>query len=329
MPRRKGRILDQCGTVIIVTAASLAMILGMAGLTLDLGYLFVIKTELQRAADAGAIAGARALFFPKSGPAPQCAAAQSKAWEIAQANYVGGAAPAVSTLPGYGIPYGHWNWTARAYTPGCSASAAAYTNAVGLRASKSNISLTFMGVFGHGPVTLAADALAVMDFVGKLAQGAAFVIVLQKNYVKTAPAETQINLTPTTPDAGAWYAKTPDDPTTHLMQDYLNNPQNVPAIQVNDYVQLNNSGWSAPLNIIRNKYLNQTVLLPVVDSLRFGGESVPVIGFTAFQVTEVQSTSHRYIKGLALQMYEIPASKSEPGGTGDYGLLTAPRLALP
>jgi uncharacterized membrane protein len=48
---------DQKGAVIVVTAFSLLAILGLAGLAVDLGYLYVVKCELQRAADAGAMAG--------------------------------------------------------------------------------------------------------------------------------------------------------------------------------------------------------------------------------------------------------------------------------
>lgn len=62
---------DQQGTVAVITAAGLLLLLGIAGLALDLGHLFVVKSELQRAADAGAMAGARALFFPANSSPPR------------------------------------------------------------------------------------------------------------------------------------------------------------------------------------------------------------------------------------------------------------------
>jgi len=324
---RKSRIIDQSGVLIVVTAVSLTMILGMAGLALDLGYMYIVKTELQRAADAGAMAGARALFFPRVTSPPQCAAAQSKAWEIAQANLADGSPPTVSTPPEYAAPYGHWNWSTRTFTPGCSSSSGNYTNAVTIRAAKSNISLLFMGVFGYGPRTLTAAALASMDFVGRLEEGASFAMVLNRSSVKTAPAVTYIYLAPDPPGNGGWYAKAPTNPTSALMQYYLNNPSMVPDIEVDDRVRLANGAWSAPLNIIRDNYMGKTVLMPVVETVKFN-QDVPVLGFTAFQITGVSTTGHRYVRGLALQLWEVSAASSQPGGANDFGLLSATRLSL-
>lgn len=61
----------QRGGVAILVAVSLAMLLGFAGLVLDLGHLYVNKTELQNAADACALAAANELVCDTSaGPCP-------------------------------------------------------------------------------------------------------------------------------------------------------------------------------------------------------------------------------------------------------------------
>ena len=49
---------SQTGAVAIVVGVSLAVLIGFAGLALDLGRLYINKTELQNAADACALAGA-------------------------------------------------------------------------------------------------------------------------------------------------------------------------------------------------------------------------------------------------------------------------------
>lgn len=55
----------------IIVALSLAVLVGFAGLVLDLGHLFVNKTELQNAADACALAAANQLVCdPSTGPCP-------------------------------------------------------------------------------------------------------------------------------------------------------------------------------------------------------------------------------------------------------------------
>ena len=51
----------QRGSVVIVVALSLSLLLGMLGLVTDLGHLYVAKSELQNAADAAALSGAKEL----------------------------------------------------------------------------------------------------------------------------------------------------------------------------------------------------------------------------------------------------------------------------
>lgn len=98
----------QSGAVIATTAICLMMFLGLLGLVLDLGHLYLVRSELQRAADASALAGARALFLPPLSAPPQCSQAQTRALEMAQANLVGGLAPAVLTPASYTVPWPPW-----------------------------------------------------------------------------------------------------------------------------------------------------------------------------------------------------------------------------
>lgn len=54
--------MNQKGAVIVVAAALMFVFIGMAALALDLGNLYLIRNELQNAADAGALAGVRVLY---------------------------------------------------------------------------------------------------------------------------------------------------------------------------------------------------------------------------------------------------------------------------
>jgi hypothetical protein len=60
LPGRK----DERGAVAIIVSLFLLFAgIGFAAFAIDLGYLHVAKNELQNAADAGALAGARALYY--------------------------------------------------------------------------------------------------------------------------------------------------------------------------------------------------------------------------------------------------------------------------
>ena len=99
----------QSGAVAIMTALSLLLLIAMVGLVVDLGYLYTRKTELQNAADAAALAGAREL----NGTAAGVAAAAARATALAAANASDlGATPVVisSTNLAFGPhPDGPWS----------------------------------------------------------------------------------------------------------------------------------------------------------------------------------------------------------------------------
>ena len=62
IPRRsRSFLVDQDGAIGIVIALLLPVLLGFAGLAIDIGHLHVVDTQLKNAADAGALAGARGL----------------------------------------------------------------------------------------------------------------------------------------------------------------------------------------------------------------------------------------------------------------------------
>ena len=59
---RKLRVYsDQSGAVGVIFALCLTVMVGMAAVVIDLGHAYVVKREVQKASEAGALAGARAL----------------------------------------------------------------------------------------------------------------------------------------------------------------------------------------------------------------------------------------------------------------------------
>ena len=55
-------IKNQRGATLIFVAICIFMIIALTALAVDIGHLVVTKNELQNAADAGALAGARYLY---------------------------------------------------------------------------------------------------------------------------------------------------------------------------------------------------------------------------------------------------------------------------
>ncbi len=78
---------DERGVVVVITALTLTALVGMAALVVDLGWLYVVRGELQNAADAGALAGVVELANNGPGAAEDMAvsyATQSTQYHLTQ-----------------------------------------------------------------------------------------------------------------------------------------------------------------------------------------------------------------------------------------------------
>ena len=152
----------QRGAVAIIVALSLAVLIGFAGLALDLGHLYVDKTELQNAADACALAASRELTCdPSAGP---CGAAfllnsENAGKTVAarhKVNFQGDAiAPAAVDVKFYTdlLPN-------ESYQPRTSADLA--SKYVMCTITETGIVPWFMQVLGNGNQTVSAQAVATL-----------------------------------------------------------------------------------------------------------------------------------------------------------------------
>ena len=105
--RRKGLLRDQRGAVAIIVGISLVLILGIAALAVDGGYLYVLKNRLQVSADSAALAGASVL--PVEGDV------RSVAVEYAGKNLP--AADHGMVLADADVVLGNWDKDTRTFTP--------------------------------------------------------------------------------------------------------------------------------------------------------------------------------------------------------------------
>ena len=330
-------VSGQTGVVAIVTAIAIMAFFALAALAVDLGHLYMGKAELQRATDAGALAGARSIFpYPLESAtvpvAPQCAAATTKAAEIAQTNLVDNSSIIVTANQ-----TGAWNWATSVFAPGCSTNP--FTNAVQLTTNSANLSLMFLSILGMAPVTLQATATAVKDWVSQLPQGAGFVLAIHQNYAANGTVLTIYYNQAIV--QGAWcYKHASQNPTDALLNAQLLNTTLIPSLrgaipsipQVGENVRIDYGNFTSTAATIKSNYINKTVWCPVINSTT-RRTATEVKGFTAFRITAVNNTSTPYyIRGTALSLAEVPALTGNPAtGVPDargnkFGLLTATKL---
>jgi Flp pilus assembly protein TadG len=98
------------GATIVLVAFAMVVLIGFAALAIDLGYLYVVKNELQNAADSGALAGAQVLYI-NNGTAVN-PGANAVAQTLVNANYSEQSAASVKS-----IERGHWSFATKTFTP--------------------------------------------------------------------------------------------------------------------------------------------------------------------------------------------------------------------
>lgn len=180
---------NQNGAIAILTAVLLTAFLGFVALAVDTGYLFASKNELQNAADAGALAGARELYFEDGagyGVNPDC---NLVAYNTAIQNFV---AKGDIEIKGEGtnntqdIQRGHWSFATRKFTQSDNTTVKlwdeynniipkdvldadeTFVNAVQVTARRETdpITLFFAKILGQSEAKMSATAVAYIGFAG-------------------------------------------------------------------------------------------------------------------------------------------------------------------
>ncbi|MDA3789079.1 MAG: TadG family pilus assembly protein [Desulfobacula sp.] len=178
-------ICNQSGAVAVVTAILMTVFLSFVALAVDVGHLVVTKNELQNAADAGALAGARELYNSDGTEIQE--EANIIARDTAIQNLSEKVAVEVDPGPGVDVLRGHWSFAEREFIHNPSTTVVAlvgkttaeldadpdFINAVQVTAHRSGtpIASYFAKIFGFNSFKQQATAVAWVGFAGKFVKG--------------------------------------------------------------------------------------------------------------------------------------------------------------
>jgi hypothetical protein len=310
--------------VSLVTAIAIFVLLGFIALALDIAHIVMVKSELQKAADAGAMAGARGLWplvLPVTGSTtprnPDCAAGGLAAQLTAHNNRVDGSY--LTSDSEITVDVGRWDYAARAFTAGCTTT----SNAVRVGTRRNGVVMLFAKIFGISTTDLSATATAVMDFASAVGKGC-LPIAVDKEY--TGPGtQIKISMNPDTVDNGGWFVDPPDRASAATIRDYITR-DSCPALNVGDIINLQNGVDGSVLSALKDELAlhpgGWDTFLPVVDTPKFNQEQ-PITAFVPFRITEVSNTGgDKYVKGVVLDLLDMPSAL--PGGP-NYGGLAPPK----
>jgi hypothetical protein len=183
------RVKEKQGLTAVIVALLMLVLLGVAAFAIDIGHLYLVKNELQNAADAGGLAGARFLYDENgeyvNGNANQIAndAATANVSENlpAEVHWSGGNTGDVER--------GHWSFLTGAFTPSDNGDHTqiwdvspdeldanlSFVNAIRVRTRRQDTPAVsfFARVFGYENFFLSAETIAYIGFAGTLAPGEA------------------------------------------------------------------------------------------------------------------------------------------------------------
>ncbi len=188
------------GAVLVLVGTLMIVFVGMSALAIDLGHLYVVRNELQNAADAGALAGAMTLYSddPVTG-LEILASANQNARDAATQNKSENLPVEVQWTGGNtgDVQRGHWSFSEKTFTPvdsltpislagrstaeldimdgTTSARSPAHVNAVKVKSRREANPATsfFAGIFGFDSFVRSAEAVGYIGFAGQLEPGEA------------------------------------------------------------------------------------------------------------------------------------------------------------
>ncbi len=329
--QRLRALRDEEGVALPITGFFILVGIALLALGLDLGHLFVVKNELQRIADAAALAGALRLTTPanttKVAPAtPDCDRA------VTAAQTLGGSNPTdAATLPqaNLSIRLGTYDLSAKTFTEtGCGNPAT--VNAVQATASKAVDLYVGSLITGSPTVTVAAQATALTGAVGK---AKTLPLAVDNDKLPLAGERLVIHLNPTPGDDGCWHTFFEQNPASSLLRNMIEGKVDTPELKVGDFIKVKEGVDDATLKSLKdalqqngNPYWD--VVLPVIPADSHTGWA-EVLGFAAVRLMLVDASG----KDKRIELETIGYSNhyvapgTLPGGPNYYGLLAgSPRL---
>ena len=293
-------ILDESGAVAIFIAIVFAVLCGAMGLAYDFAHIVMVKGQLQRTADAAALAGVTG-FLPYKDigletQAPDWAQGQQKAHElinnVANSVYNDKADNAQFSITEGSVLYGYWCLRppkdyVQPPLPTVRPSNSAYLPEPAIMVTLSrNVPVYLARLVGvSSPKTVSARAIAIIPEAYKTS-GIPPIAINSKSYYK--PGTTEPNTATknikiqSQKDIASWYNLdgTNDVPTTRI-----NKPLTIRESEI--YLQ---PGAKATLTDFMS--VGQTVVLPVVlDSYFDKSTAAPIETWCAFFITQLDANS--------------------------------------
>jgi hypothetical protein len=348
---------DESGAVAAITAICLVVFIAILALVLDIGHLASVRSELQNAADASALAGARSLN-PTASPGnnltpftgnPNCTGAVNAAMTLTNQSDSRDLAIGLAD-----IQLGHWGWPGEnppfplnQFVPlgACSIN----VNAISVTARRDQnlnqpMPTWFARLLGIDTINVTSRAaIGALGYVNGVVAGRAFPIAINQAWLlrqlrqKVPTGGIQFN--PDGGDNGGWDSPLDQSPTGANLNNWIS--QGFPEqLSRDNLINLNNGVIDSAMQEIKNQlpnhlqsytlsdgttYTGWMVLAPVVTVDKFN-RNTTVVSFQAMIILDVNAQGQT--KTLQVVFFNGPVlvGGGIPGGPSSNLFATLPRL---
>ncbi len=335
MRARLRGLADESGSLTVIAALAMVVLLGAVALAIDIGRLAVVKSELQKAADSGALAGARALNMGP--PFPNWTKGQNQAIDAATKNMVAG-----QLIVDYHVQVGYWDLSWQGNTTADLKSTGIVPGATDVPAVRVTIrrdtgenggrlTMLFASALGFDPASVGGrtTALIIPMPVNCIDAGMGFPMATPETFVKTLwgldpPQTFRIGSSYHDPTGGQWTSfltDANDVPTIRALID-TGNPG---PLKVGDQIYITPGTKTTLYNEAATR-IGDTVLLPVVADDFLTKEHTPILAFVPFKITAAEGGDGKYIEGHFVNDYQVPGGIGAPGTTNYGAKAGSPKL---
>ncbi len=330
MHRRVKKFLtDSRGTVAVLVAVLMVALGGFIALAVDIGHLLAVKSELQKAADAGALAGARALIPYVGNPTlPNWTNGATVAAQTVGLNQAGGVFLSDSQVQAFYYNLASKALQATAITPGnqdCPAIQVTLSKTDG--ANGGPVTHFFANILGIATSSINnVQAVAIISSPGQVDAGSCFPLAtpltwVQQHWNDDPPTSFRVGSSYHSSDGGQWTSFLIDANNVPTIRDLMDNG-NPTMLKVGDQIWIEPGTKDSLYSYAREK-IGQTVLLPIVADNFGTNAATPLLAFVPFYVEDAVGGSGKYIQGHFVKNH--PTTGDTPGGAY-YGAFIPPKL---
>jgi Flp pilus assembly protein TadG len=306
MGRWQGLAADQSGVSAVLAAIVVVVVIGFAALALDIAHLVGVKAELEKAAEAGALAGARALALPMGVTDWNWINGKNAAVATVRKNFVDNLSLADFTAANVEVGFWDLNWTAGT----APAHLLGYTNPAAfvpannqVAAVKVTISKTQGGSGSSAPVVASFAPIWGINFMGAQASAVAMITPpttvpyssawpfalpwtwVEQHWDDNPPLSFCVAANQHVDSGGQWTSfKSQENGATYI-NGLILGTNTTDSITVGDQIFIQTGERASIYNTIYNNCIGETRYIPVVPDNFPNNEFSEVLAYVPFKIT--------------------------------------------